>query len=82
MMIVKYSNRFQTAFLKIRDNLMKEKVTKQIIKLKNNPKVGKPMMYERKGTREVYLKPLRFSYSYSVEEDKITLLDIYHKRKQ
>lgn len=40
------------------------------------------MRYARKGTREVYLKPFRLSYAYIKEENKIILLDLYHKKKQ
>jgi mRNA-degrading endonuclease RelE of RelBE toxin-antitoxin system len=39
-------------------------------------------MYERKGTRELYIKPYRIAYAYSKEEDKITFLEIYHKDEQ
>lgn len=73
---------FIKATQKIKDNLMREKVKKQILKIIENPEIGKPMMYERRGTREVYIKPFRLAYLYSVEENKITLVDLYHKRKQ
>ena len=82
MVNVKFSNRFQNIFSKIKDNLFKQKIIKQIKKIKLNPEIEKPMKYERKGTKEVYLKPLRLSYSYSVKEDKIILLNSYHKKKQ
>lgn len=57
-----------------------ERVEKIIIKIINNPEIGKPMRYARKGTREVYVSPFRLSYT--LKEDKITLLDLYHKDKQ
>src|SRR3989344_2073429 len=47
-----------------------------------NPEVGKPMMYDRKGTREVYVKPFRLSYAYIKHENKIIFLDLYHKDGQ
>jgi len=55
---------------------------KLIRKLMENPNTGKPMKYDRRGTREVYLKPFRLSYFYSQQESRITLLDLYHKKKQ
>ena len=78
---LKESDKFKRTFGKL-DIEMQRRVEKLIQKIIISPEIGKPMMYERKGTREVYLKPLRFSYSYSVEEDKITLLNLYHKRMQ
>ena len=48
----------------------------------NNPEVGKPMKYVRKGTREVYIGSFRLSYAYINEENKIIFLDLYHKDEQ
>ena len=73
---------FTKATQKIKDNLMKEKIKKQIIKIIANPEIGKPMMYERKGTRELSIKPFRLSYAYVKEENKIIFLDLYHKKGQ
>ncbi|MBU1203952.1 MAG: type II toxin-antitoxin system RelE/ParE family toxin [Nanoarchaeota archaeon] len=67
---------------KIRDNAKKEKVKKLIKKILENPGVGKPMRYSRKGTREVYLAPLRLSYAYIEKENKVIFLDVYHKDEQ
>ena len=58
------------------------KLGKLIRKIFNNPESGKPMKHDRRGTRELYLKPFRVSYIYSKEEDTIFLLDIYHKKHQ
>ena len=33
-------------------------------------------------SRELYIKPFRLSYSYLKEENKIKILDLYHKDKQ
>ena len=73
---------FAKIFEKIKDNVLKEKVKKQIEKIIENPEIGKPMMYSRKGTREVYITPFRLSYAYFKEKDKIILLDLYHKDDQ
>lgn len=67
---------------KIKDDLFREKVKKQILKVTINPEVGKPMKNLRKGTREVYVKPFRLSYAYIKDEEKIIFLDLYHKDKQ
>ncbi|MDP3027392.1 MAG: type II toxin-antitoxin system RelE/ParE family toxin [Nanoarchaeota archaeon] len=58
------------------------KLSKQIEKIIENPEIGKPMRYNRKGTREVYIPPHRLSYAYSKEKGVIYLLDLYHKDEQ
>ena len=45
--------------------------------IKNNPEIGKPMRYGRKGTRELHIPPFRLSYR--AEEDTVYILSLYHK---
>jgi addiction module RelE/StbE family toxin len=71
---------FRKDFKKIKDNSIKEKIIKQISKIKDNPEIGKPMRYGRKGTRELYISPFRLSYK--VEGDIIYILALYHKYLQ
>ncbi len=76
---------FDPFFDKKFDKLNKQnkiKVIKQIEKLKDNPNFGKPMKYERKGTREIYVKPYRLVYRYFEDKLLILFLDLYHKDKQ
>ena len=82
MVIVEYGRHFLKLVQKVKDNALKEKVKKQIEKIIQNPEIGKPMMYARKGTREVYISPFRLSYMYIKEEQKVILLDLYHKDEQ
>lgn len=82
MVKVSIDDNFSAAFSHVRDQLTRTKIQKQIVKLTRNPKVGKPMRYERKGTRELRIKPFRLSYVYLASEDRIVLLDLYHKKKQ
>ena len=65
MVIVAFDEHFQKRFSKIKDNSIKEKIIKQIEKLKSNPEIGKPMRLNRKGTREIYISPFRLSYAYN-----------------
>ncbi|MFH1771156.1 MAG: type II toxin-antitoxin system RelE/ParE family toxin [archaeon] len=58
----------------------KKKINKQVRKIIDNPEIGKPMKYKRKGTRELYIHPYRLAYA--VRENKIIFLDIYHKDLQ
>jgi mRNA-degrading endonuclease RelE of RelBE toxin-antitoxin system len=71
---------FRKDFTKIKDKLLKEKVIKQVTKIQENPEIGKPMMYGRKGTRELYIPPLRLSYK--VEGETVYILALYHKDEQ
>jgi len=71
---------FEKDFKKIKDRLLKEKVIKQVSKIKDNPEIGKPMRYDRKGTRELYISPLRLSYK--IKEDTVYILALYHKNEQ
>ena len=82
MVKVVFDDSFQRLFSKVRDKNKKEKILKQIAKIRDNPEIGKPMTYSRKSTRELYIPPLRLSYAYIKEEDKVRLLDLYHKDKQ
>ena len=59
-----------------------ERIQKIITKIINNLEIGKPMRYNRKGTRELYLTPLRISYMYDSKTDVLYFLDIYHKNQQ
>ena len=77
-----FNSSFEKTFSKIRDKALKEKIIKQIIKIRENPEIGKPMRYHRKGMREVYVPPFRFSYLYLKEEGRIVILDLYHKDEQ
>ena len=81
MIEVEYKPEFLKIISKL-DNFAKKRVKKQVAKIINNPEIGKPMMYDRKGTRELYIKPFRLSYAYLKEKNKIILLDLYHKDEQ
>ena len=82
MLNIDYSPDFFKKIEKIKDNGLKERVKKQIAKIINFPEVGKPMMYARKGTREVYIPPFRLAYIYIKDENKLVFFDFYHKDEQ
>ena len=82
MVKVDFHPSFQKIFSKIKDPILKKKIIKQVMKLKENPELGKPMKYTRKGTRELYIFPFRLSYLHLKKENKIVILDLYHKDEQ
>lgn len=82
MVRIIFDDKFKDIFSKIKDSLIKEKIIKQIEKIKLDPEAGKPMKHGRKGTRELYVKPFRLSYAYHVNSATIEILDFYHKDEQ
>ena len=82
MVEIYFDKKFTIIFSRIKDELLRTKIKKQIKKVSENPNVGKPMRYDRRGTRELYIKPFRISYIYSNNEEKIIFLDLYHKKQQ
>lgn len=78
---VERGSHFEKIFSRLDPN-QKERVKTQIRKIIENPEVGKPMRYARKGTREVYSGSFRLSYAHIPEENKVIFLDLYHKDEQ
>ena len=82
MLEVEHKLNFLKKIHKIKDTSVKEQVKNQIKKILENPEIGKPMRYVRKGTRELYIDSFRLSYAYLKDENKIIFLDVYHKDGQ
>ena len=82
MVNIIFDNHFKKQFSKIKDKLLKEKIKVQLSKIFQNPEVGKPMKNTRKGTRELYISPMRLSYKYYPDKDTIEILYLYHKKNQ
>ena len=68
--------------LKKLDKSYLDRVEKLVIKIIQNPEIGKPMRFDRKGTRELYQPPFRLCYLYNKTRDILLFLDIYHKDEQ
>jgi len=82
MVTVAYHPHFEKKIRKINDAELKGRVKQQIIKIINNPSVGKPMRHCRKQTREVYIQPFRLSYWYDKRSGTLVFLSLYHKDQQ
>lgn len=81
-MLIEYEPDFLKKIKKIKDEKFKTKIKNQIKKIINFPETGKPMKFNRKNTREQYIKPYRLAYTYIKEENKIIFLELYHKDEQ
>ena len=82
MVKISYLPLFERIFRKIKDNRLKEKILKQLEKIRENPEIGKPMRFDRKGTREIYIQPFRLAYIYTKPQEEIIIVDFYHKDEQ
>jgi addiction module RelE/StbE family toxin len=71
---------FKRDFKKIKEKSVKDKIIKQVSKIRDNPEIGKPMRFDRKGTRELYISPWRLSYK--LEGGTVYILALYHKDLQ
>jgi len=78
MVEIIYTEKFEKEFKKS-DNSMKEKAIKQIKKIIENPETGKPLRYNLKGERTVYVWPFRILYCYS--ENTISFLRFEHRKE-
>ena len=77
MVIITPSKRFKKCVKRL-DNFEREKIEKQIKKVIENPRVGKPLRYKR-GERSLYIKPFRLVYA--VRGNEIILLKFDHRKR-
>ncbi len=82
MLTIEHRENFLKKVSKIKHQTLKELIKKQVEKIIENPEIGKPMRYSRKGTRELYVKPYRLAYAYFHKEEKLIFVDLYHKDEQ
>ncbi len=65
---------------KLKDSSFKERIKKQIAKIVENPDIGKPLRFDLKSERIVYIKPYRLIYA--VEGTKSYLLRVEHRKNR
>jgi mRNA-degrading endonuclease RelE of RelBE toxin-antitoxin system len=64
MVEVIFTDKFERE-LKKADTSIKDKIRKQITKIIQDPETGKPLRYDLKGERTVYVRPYRIIYTFS-----------------
>ncbi len=74
-----YTSKFEHDVKKVKDKPFKEKIQKQIIKILENPEIGKPLRYALKGERTVRVAPYRIIYA--VQRNKLILLRFEHRKE-
>lgn len=77
-MNVVYTEKFEKEIKKL-DNSIKQKLLPQIEQIIKNPEKGKPLKYDLKGERTVYVKPFRIIYSFF--NDTIYFLRCEHRKE-
>ena len=61
------------------DNSLRMRLDKQIEKIIATPDVGKPLRYDMKGERTIYVRPYRLIYK--VEGETLFLLHFSHRKE-
>jgi len=64
---------FERAVKKIKDAAIKERVKNRVAGIIERPETGKPLKFDRKGERSVWVPPFRIIYA--VEGETIYFLD-------
>ena len=77
MVKVIFTDNFEKTFRKIKDKLNKERIIKQIKKIKENSEVGKSLKYYR-GERSIYVKLFRLVYA--LRNNILYLLKFEHRK--
>jgi addiction module RelE/StbE family toxin len=74
-----WSQKFEEDFKKIRDRKTQDRLEKQIMKIRSNMDLGKPLRYDLKGERTAYVKPYRLLYK--TEDGTLVLLRFEHRKR-
>ena len=79
MVKVVVSPEFEKEIKHLKDKSIKDRVQKQILKIRENPRIGKPLRYNLKGERS--LRASHFRLIYAFDKDTIYLLRFEHRKK-
>ena len=74
-----WSQKFEEDFKKIKDRKTQDRLEKQIMKIRSNMDLGKPLRYDLKDERTVYVKPYRLLYK--TEDGTLVLLRFEHRKR-
>jgi mRNA-degrading endonuclease RelE of RelBE toxin-antitoxin system len=74
-----FSEEFKKEFKRIKDKETRIKIIKQLKKLAEQPKVGKPLRYKLKNHRNIKIPPSRIIYR--LEQENI-IINCFEHRKE
>lgn len=75
---VVWTKKFERELRKLKDKTVKERVKKHIEKILDNPESGKPLRFDLKGERTIYVPPYRLIYA--VQGETLYLLRFQHRK--
>ena len=75
---VVWTERFERELRKLRDRTIKDRVKKQIEKILKNPESGKPLRFNLRHERSIYVPPYRLIYA--VQGETLYLLRFEHRK--
>ena len=80
---IKTTEEFEKEFKKLtkKNKALAEQIAKAIMKLKDNPKAGKPLSYNLKGYRSLRIGKWRIIYDIDENKKQIILRSIGHRGK-
>lgn len=79
MVKVVVSPQFKRDIKHLKDKSVKERLAKEMLKIKENPGIGKPLRYKLKGERSVRITPFRIIYAFN--KNMLYLLRFEHRKK-
>ena len=74
-----WTHRFEEKLKKIKNKKVKRHIKKEIEKIIENPTVGKPLRFSRKGERTIRAGSFRLIYA--INKEALVLLDFDHRKK-
>ena len=74
-----WTDKFKKQVTKTKDSKIKEKLQKHIQNIIECPESGKPLRYDLKGERTIYIKPYRLIYAY--QGTTLYLLRFEHRKE-
>ncbi len=72
-----YTEKFEKDVKKV-DSFIKQKLIKQVKKIIDNSEIGKPLKYDLKGERTIYVKHYRIIYTF--REGVLIFLRFEHRK--
>jgi addiction module RelE/StbE family toxin len=75
---VVWTRKFERELRRLRDRFIKDRVKKQIEKILDDPETGKPLRFDLKHERSIYIPPYRLIYA--VHGETLYLLRFEHRK--
>jgi len=75
---VVWTKKFERELRKLRNGTIKDRVKDQIEKILDNPETGRPLRFDLKGERSIYVLPYRLIYA--VQGGTLYLLRFEHRK--